>query len=92
MKKKVQFLYPAIFIKDEDGSCQVVFPDLNLSTDGKDMPEAYLSAKDMLYVYFSYVMKYETEFNSPSKLENIRAKCRANEVAMYIDAVVETEG
>lgn len=89
--KKYQLLYPAIFIKDEDGSYQVVFPDLDIYTDGKNMSEAYLYAKDLLRVYFSYVFKYETEYNKPTKLENIIAKCNQNETAMYIDAYVEAE-
>ena len=90
MKKKVRFLYPAIFIEEED-LYQVIFPDLNIYTDGKDMSEAFLHAKDMLYVYFSYAMKYDTEFNKPTKLQNLATKCKENETVMYIDALVEVE-
>ncbi|MBP3431886.1 MAG: hypothetical protein J6K39_03435 [Clostridia bacterium] len=89
--KKYQFLYPAIFIKDEDGSCQVIFPDLNIYTDGQNMSDAYFYAKGLLKAYFSYAMKYETEYNKPSKIENIIPKCKANETAMYIDAIVESD-
>ncbi len=89
--KKFQFLYPAIFIKDEDGSYQVIFPDLNIYTDGKNMSEAYLYAKDLLKVYFTYAVKYEVEYNKPSKIENMIPKCKANETVMYIDAIVEAE-
>ena len=92
MKKKYQFLYPAIFMKDEeDGSCQVVFPDLNIYTDGKNISEAYLYAKDLLKVYFSYALKYETEYNKPTKLETLFPKCKPNETVMYIDAIVEAD-
>lgn len=89
--KKIQFLYPAIFMKDEDGSCQVIFPDLNIYTDGKNMSEAYLYAKDLLKVYFSYAVKYEIDYNKPSKIEVLLPKCKPNETVMYIDAVVEFE-
>ena len=90
--KKFNFLYPAIFIKDEDdGSYQVIFPDLNIYTDGKNLSEAYLYAKDLLRVYFSYAVKYDVEYNLPSKLENILPKCKPNETGMLVDAFVEEE-
>lgn len=89
--KKIQFLYPAIFVKDEDGSCQVIFPDLNIYTEGKNMSEAYLYAKDLLKVYFSYAVKYDIDYNKPSKLEVLVQKCKKNETVMYIDAIVEFE-
>lgn len=91
MKNKVRFLYPAIFIKDEDDSYQVIFPDLNIYTDGKNLQEAFIHAQDLLMVYFSYAMKYETEFNAPSKIENMISKCKNNETVMIIDALVEVE-
>lgn len=90
MKKKLQFLYPAIFIKLED-SYQVIFPDLNIYTEGDTFPKTYLSAKDMLQVYFAYAVKYEIDFNKPSKIETLMSRCKENETVMYIDAVVEAE-
>ena len=69
--KKYQFLYPAIFIKDSDGECQVFFPDLNIYTTGKNISEAYLYAKDLLKVFFTYALKYEVEYNKPSKIEKL---------------------
>ena len=87
--KKYRFLYPAIFMKDESGACQVIFPDLNIYTDGANMSEAYLYAKDLLRVYFTYALKYETEYNKPTKLEALLPKCKENETVMYIDALVE---
>lgn len=87
--KKYHFLYPAIFMKDEEGACQVIFPDLNIYTDGANMSEAYFYAKDLLRVYFTYALKYETDYNKPSKLETLLPKCKNNETVMYIDALVE---
>ena len=53
------FVYPAIFIKDkEDEMYRVLIPDLELTTDGAFMEEAYLYAKAMLKAYFSYIDKY----------------------------------
>ncbi|MDE6583680.1 MAG: HicB family protein [Clostridia bacterium] len=86
--KKYQFLYPAIFVKEEDGF-QVFFPDLGIYTHGKNMSEAYLYAKEILRVYFSYALKYETEYSDPTRLEVFAEKCKPNETAMYIDAIVE---
>ena len=89
--KIYHFLYPAIFVRDEDNSYQVIFPDLDIFTDGKNMSEAYFYAKDLLRVYFSYALKYETEYNLPSKVEELSKKCNTNEIAMMVDAVVEGE-
>ena len=87
--KKLQFLYPAIFIKDPDGAYQVVFPDLNIYTEGKNLSEAYLYAKDLLKVYFSYAVKYEVDYNKPTKIEVLTPKCKENEMVMYVDALVD---
>ena len=87
--KKYQFLYPAIFIKDEDNAYQVIFPDLDIYTDGANLSEAYMYAKGLLKAYFTYALKYEIEYNKPTKLEKVLANCKENETAMYVDAVVE---
>lgn len=92
MKKYYQqYLYPAIFIRDEDDSYQVIFPDLNIYTDGKNLSEAYLCAKELLRVYFSYAVKYEIDYNKPTKLEVLAPKCKPNETVMYVDATVDKE-
>ncbi len=89
MKKKLQFVFPAIFVKLEDDTYQVVFPDLDIYTDGKTMSEAYVNAKDLLRVYFAYAVKYDIDFNSPSKIETLMSRCKDNETTMLIDAIVE---
>ena len=68
-----QFLFPAIFFKEED-RYTVLFPDLNITTDGETIEEAYLFAKDSLKVYCSYVEKFELEIDTPSKYELIAEK------------------
>lgn len=89
--KKIQFLYPAVFVKDEDGSYQVIFPDLDIYTDGKTLDEAYLYAKNLLHVYFTYAVKYETDFNKPTKIEKLQARSKENESVMYVETTVEFE-
>lgn len=86
--KKYRFLYPAIFVKDEE-HYQVIFPDLNIYTDGNNLSEAYLYAKDLLRVYFSYVLKYDVDYAKPTQLEKIISKCKDNEVVMYVDAYID---
>lgn len=89
MEKYKQYLYPAIFVEDEEGSYQVIFPDLDIYTDGKNLTEAYLSAKELLRVYFTYVHKYEVEYNTPTKLDVLAKKCKEKETALLVDAYVE---
>ncbi len=89
--KKYQFLYPAIFVKDEDNVYQVMFPDLDIFTDGKNLSDAYMAAKALLKVYFTYAVKYDVDYNKPTRLENLAAKCKSNETAMYVDALVDAE-
>ena len=84
------FAYPALFFKDED-LVRVIFPDLNISTEGEDLTEAFLFAKDLLRVYFSYVLKYDLDYNLPSKVEDIIPKCKKDEVAMLVDTMVDTK-
>ena len=92
VNKKIEFLYPAIFVKDEnDDTIQVIFPDLNIYTDGKSLPDAYMNAKDLLTVYFTYALRYETEFNMPSKFDSLVTKCKPNETVLIVNATVVPE-
>ena len=89
LKKRIEFLYPAIFVKEEDSeNYQVIFPDLNIYTDGTSLSNAYLNAKDLLTVYFTYVLRYETDFNLPSAIENLAPKCKPNETVLIVNATV----
>ena len=83
------FVYPAIFVKDqEDNTYKVFFPDLELITDGAFVEEAFLYAKEALKAYFVYVQKYDLDFNYPTDFEAVKRGCRANEFLMLIDADV----
>lgn len=81
------FAYPALFYQDEDVT-RVIFPDLNISTEGEDLTEAFLFAKDLLRVYFSYALKFDMDYNLPSKVESLITKCKTGEVAMLVDTFV----
>ncbi len=86
------FVYPAIFIKDkEDELYRVLIPDLELTTDGAFMEEAYLYAKAMLKAYFSYVDKYDLDFNLPTDFETVKKSCEEDDIVMLLDAEIEGE-
>ena len=82
----LQFLYPAIFSKKQDGY-DVVFPDLGIKTDGGNLSDAYIRAKDLLYVYFRYAFKYKTDCNTPTKLEDILQQY-PSEIILFVDAII----
>ncbi len=85
------FVYPAIFIRDNDEDIyRVLFPDLELTTDGSFMEEAYLFAKEMLKTYFAYIEKYDLDFNQPTDFELVKKSCEEGDIVMLVDAEIET--
>lgn len=85
-----QFIFPAVFFQEEgESDFTVVFPDLNIFTDGKTLVEAFLFAKDYLKVYCSYALKYDMEIATPSKFMDIVDRF-PNATCMLIDALVTT--
>ena len=85
----MKYVYPAIFVKDENEEYKVFFPDLELTTDGKIMEEAFLYAKGFLKSFFVYVEKYDMAYNEPTDYETKKKQNEfANEV-MLVDAEVD---
>jgi len=83
-----QFVFPAVFFQEDgENDYTVVFPDLNIFTDGKTLVEAFLLAKDYLRVYCSYARKYHMGIDKPSKFLDISKKF-PNAICMLIDALV----
>ena len=85
-----QFLFPAIFFKEED-KYTVFFPDLNITTEGDTVEEAFLFAKDSLKVYCSYVEKFDLEIDMPSTFESVSSK-NPKSLVMMIDCFVMPNG
>ncbi len=85
-----QFIYPAIFYFDEDQT-KVYFPDLDISTSGDNYDEAFLFAKELLKVYFMYVITNDLDFNFPSNYIDKANKCDKNQRVMLIDAFVSDQ-
>ena len=83
------FVYPAIFIKDEeDNGYKVLFPDLEITTDGQFVEEAFLYARELLKAYFVYVVKYDLDFNMPTEFDKIKKHAKPGETIMLISADV----
>lgn len=83
------FIYPAVFIKDsEDDIFRVLFPDLDISTDGTIVEEAYLYAKECLKAYFICAEKYEFDYNLPTDFEMVKKTTKTDEYVMLIDATI----
>ncbi len=85
-----QFIYPAIFYFDE-GETKVYFPDLDISTSGDNYDEAFLFAKELLKVYFMYVLTNDLDFNFPSNYLDSSKKCGEKQTAMLIDTFVSDQ-
>ncbi|MBP3344788.1 MAG: type II toxin-antitoxin system HicB family antitoxin [Clostridia bacterium] len=83
------FVYPAIFIKDkEDDTYKVLFPDLEVTTDGEFVEEAFLYAKGLLKAYFVAALKYDLDYNLPTEFDKIQAAAKDDELVMLICADV----
>ena len=85
----MRYVYPAIFVKDEDSSYKVLFPDLDLQTDGKIMEEAFVFAKGFLKSYFVYVELYDMDYNLPTDYETCKKQNSFADEIMLIDAEVD---
>ncbi len=82
-----QFVFPAVFIKEEDDTYTAMIPDLNLVTDGDSIEEAFIFIKDYLRTFCSYAIKLQEDILIPSKFEEIKIYNKNNTV-MLIDAIV----
>ena len=83
------FVYPAVFIKDtEDDSYKVLFPDLDITTDGAFVEEAFLYAQELLKAYFVAIMKYDLDFNMPTDFDRVKKSSKSSEIVMLISADV----
>lgn len=85
-----RYVYPAVFIRDEaEDVYRVFFPDLDITTDGNIMEEAFLYAEECLKTYFKYIEKYDLDFNLPTDFEIVKKSARVEDVVMLIEAVTK---
>ena len=73
-----QYVFPAVFIRNEDESFSVVVPDLNITTDGNTIEEAYLYIKDYLRIFCEYAVKMDEDILMPTKHETICERLKKN--------------
>lgn len=83
-----QFVFPAIFIQENDESYTAMIPDLGIITDGPSIEEAFLFVKDHLKVFCKYALKLEEDILYPTKFEKIALNNQKN-LVMLVDAIVE---
>lgn len=86
------YLYPMVVFKDDfdDENFVAMIPDLGISTNGKNVEEAYLYCKDYLRVYIENALSYDLEFNLPSEIGKVANKYKNCQV-MLVDTVVDTK-
>ena len=68
----MEYVYPAIFHKNKDGSYTVVYPDLpGCISEGKTLGNALSMAQSALKQWIAYLVDKEQELPSPSAVETI---------------------
>ncbi len=78
-----RFLYPAVFYNADD-EVKVFFPDIDITTEGKVMEEAYLYAEEFLRSYLAYALKFDLDYNLPTDYDSIVKKINKDETCMLI--------
>jgi len=69
----MEYYYPAIFHKNNDGSYTIIFPDLpGCISEGKNLGNALFMAQSALKQWLGYLADKEQEIPSPSALEDIK--------------------
>jgi len=69
----MEYVYPAIFHKNDDGSYTVVYPDLpGCISEGKNLGNALVMAQSALKQWLGYLADKEQEIPSPSVLGDIK--------------------
>ena len=70
----MDYVYPAIFHKNNDGSFTVTYPDLvGCITEGKNLENAMRMAQSALTQWINYLQDQKQAIPQPSKLNNIQA-------------------
>ena len=82
-----QYVFPAVFVKKEDESYSVFIPDLDITTEGDSIEEAFLYIKDYLRIFCQYAIKLEEDILIPTKFEKIAEKFKKDTV-MLVDAII----
>lgn len=82
-----QYVFPAVFVKKEDETYSVFIPDLDITTEGDSIEEAFLYIKDYLRIFCQYAIKLEEDILIPTKFEKVAEKFKKDTV-MLVDAII----
>jgi predicted RNase H-like HicB family nuclease len=69
----MEYVYPAIFHKNANGSYTIIYPDLpGCITEGKNLKNAFFMAQSLLKQWLVYLRDKKMEIPSASALEDIK--------------------
>lgn len=79
----LEYVYPAIFHKNNDNSYTVIFPDLSgCITEGKSLDEAIRMAQSAINQWIEYSKDKNLQIPKPTEINNI--KVNSNEFVSLI--------
>ncbi len=85
-----EYIYPAIFHLNEDGSYTITFPDLpSCITEGKTLSNALYMAQDLLTQWAAYTESAGGAMPPASRLEDV--SCEPGEFINLVRAVVRDD-
>ncbi len=68
----MNYIYPAVFYKEEDGRYSVVFPDLNdLATFGDDLADAFAMAQEACGQYLFTALQDGEKLPKPTAIDKV---------------------
>ena len=71
----MEYIYPAVFHKNDDGSLTIVYPDLpGCISEGKDLSNALCMAQAALSEWIEFLADEKAQIPPPSEVEGIAAK------------------
>lgn len=83
-----QYVFPAVFHPNADGSFTIVFPDLpGCITEGKSLENALYMAQDALSVWLEYTIDHKQDIPTASSLQRIA--CEDGEFVNLIRAEIK---
>ncbi len=69
----MNYIYPAVFYKEEDGRYSVVFPDLNdLATFGDDLADAFTMAQEACGQYLFTALQDGEKLPKPTAIDKVK--------------------
>lgn len=90
LEKIPEYVYPAVFHTNEDGSYTIIFPDLpGCISEGKSLGEAMKMAQSALTQWIEYLKDNNEEIPSPSTLECANNNLDRNEFVNFIRADIK---